>query len=287
METYLADPPVVNWELSLRNKIQADKVSLAETIGEWRESVGYLHGSVKVLQKAWRKMKTIWRLRRNRRALARWFKSQFKRSPNSKVELQDAVSIDLAVKFGIVPMAGLLMDSLEALNRIQLAYRRIQVTVKGASYRTVDGPYSGSCRSTYERSVRAVAYVKYDVNSSEFTAGNLAESLWAGTSLSFVIDWFWDIGSYLSSFNAMQGVTAFRAAICTRDRVSVVSDFNRAGASYVCVKPHIYLKRSYKRDVITTIPYAHLPKPKLPDGFIWGRLWSSTEILSTMRRTRG
>jgi hypothetical protein len=287
METYLADPPVVNWELSLRNKIQADKVSLAETIGEWRESVGLLNGGVKVLQKAWRKVKKAWQLRRNRRAFMRWFKSQFGRAPNSKVELQDAVSLDLAVKFGLVPMTGLLMDSLDALDRIQLAYRRLQVTVRGDSYRTVNGPFSGSCRSTYERSVRAIAYVKYDVNSSEFTAGNLAESLWAGTSLSFIIDWFWDIGSYLSSFNAMQGIEAFVAAICTRDRVSVVSDFNRAGVDYVCVKPHVYLKRSYKRDVITTIPFAHLPKPKLPDGFIWGRLFSSVEILSTMRRTRG
>jgi hypothetical protein len=286
METYLADPPVVNWELALRNKIQDDKVSFAEMIGEWRESVGYIHGATHVLARAWKNAKKAWRLRHNRRALKRWFQSQFKRKPTSKFELMDAVSVDLAIKFGINPLIGQLTDSLERLEKVRLAYRRLQVTVSDQNTRTVAGPVSGSCRSVYDRSVRAVAFVKYDVDSLEFTAGNLGESLWAGTSLSFMLDYFWDISSYLSSFNAMKGVTAFVAAISTRDRVTVVSDHNSQLGDWVCKTPHTYLKRSYKRDVIHDIPFAHLPKPKLPDSYIWKRLFSASEVLATMRHSR-
>lgn len=270
------------WIQAMRLKLQEDKVSFADTIGEWRESVKLLGSSVSTLTRAFALAKKILRRRANRRDLSKWFRTQFGRGPTSKLELMDAVSLDLAIKFGIKPNLNLLWDTLAAAGRVKPRIRRLQVTVKDKAKKSYPGP-TGSLRIEGTRSVRAIAFVRYDVGSSEFTRGNLGESLWAGIPVSFVIDWFFDVGSYLSSFNAMNGVESFTCVKCIREEVKQIDDrilWNGAELIQPCTAKY----KSFERQVIGSLPFSDPPSLKLPDSELWERLWTLTEILGSLRR---
>lgn len=281
-------PPVApqnpSWALELRNKIQSDKVSFAETIGEWREAVGILGDAGRIVKRAFQHAKSLLRARRSRRALRKWFKRVFGRQPGSRFELMDAVRVDLCIKFGIAPIAQQMWDSVEILDRIRATKRRLQVTVRKKTKSKTRAYYGGFDSWTFERSIRAIAYVTYNADDSSFTAGNLGESLWAGTPLSFMVDWFWNFGSYLSSFNAMNGVASFEGAVCTRTRVSGVFLGNQWGWDFIPVEPGKIAYSGYERERITTLPLPSLPSVGIPDTDIWGRLISATEVFASMRK---
>lgn len=273
-----------NWALALRNKIQDDKVSFAESIGEWKESIRLLQDAGGVMYRSSVALKQLWRARKSRRKLARWFKRTFGRRPGDKYELMDAVQVDLAIKFGIKPLCQQIEDTVKQLDRYLTMARRIQVTLKKDSKASVPGTYGGENTFTLTRSVRAIAYVRYDAMDRSFTTGNLGEALWAGTRLSFMVDWFWNFGSYLSSFNAMQGVTSFNGVRCVRDTIRGI-DSRISSRDYRVVTPGKWIESSYERTIISTLPLASLPSVSIPTTDIWGRLISSLEVFASLRKS--
>jgi hypothetical protein len=196
----------------------------------------------------------------------------------------DAVRVDLAIKFGIKPMAQLAWDSVEQLDRVLQMERRIQVTLENEGTLNVAGRFGGVYTVKRTLSSRAIAFVRYDPNNREFTSGNLAEALWAGTRLSFMLDWFWNFGGYLSSFNAMGGVVSFRGVVCRRDTRTGVDRRVDFGSAYKVIREGRWVYKSYRRDLVSTIPMASLPEPSLPTSNIWGRLFSSIEVFASMRK---
>lgn len=281
--------PTVAWQNAMRLKIQDDKVSFAETIGEWREAVAVLEGGGDILRKAIKAAKQAYRLRRDRRALKKWFKNLFKREPSSRVELMDAVGTDLAIKFGILPQIALLHDILDKLPEILLRKRRLQVTLKSDVVHDVPSTYErGLYRLVGSKSYRAICYVTYDLDSNGFTAGNPAEALWAGIPVSFLFDWFIDVGSYLSSFNAMKGVNSFGGVLCIREKVfgedTRTPDIETDAKWYRLTEPGRVHYSSYERQLLGSLPLPALPMPRLPSGGLWNRLRTVTEMLLTSRR---
>jgi hypothetical protein len=274
-----------DWALAFRNKLQDDKVSFAEQIGEWREAVSMMSDGVGVMKRAFRAVKRIWRNRRHVRNWRKWYKTTFKRPPSSKWELQDAISVHLMIKFGITPMLTQLEDVMVQLDRYLLKTRRIQVTLKTRGAYSAGGRYGGTYSIERVRSTRVIAFVTYDMDNREFTSGNIGEALWAGTKLSFVVDWFWDVSSYLSSFNALKGVTSLQGVICRRDTVKGIDRRVQFGPGYKVQTPGTWNKKSYQRDKfgITDIPISSLPKPRLPDTDLWSRWLTLREILSSVR----
>lgn len=271
------------WSLYLRNKLQDDKVSYADSIGEWRESVKMLGQGASIIKRAFKATKRLFKSRRRVRGLNRWFKTVFGKPASSKWELMDAVSVDLCIKFGIEPTANVLWDTASAMNRYLLKSRRLQVTHVRKGKRSYTGwGEEGELLVEGTISTRAIAYVTYDMNNRSFTSGNLAESLWAGTSLSFMVDWFWNVGSYLSSFNAMNGVTSLSGVLCHREVVKGTDTRRKSGDS--CQTPGTYTHTAYWREMLGDIPYANLPQPSLPTTDLWGRLLSSIEVLASMRK---
>lgn len=273
------------WVLALRQKIQEDKVSFAETLGEWREAINLLESGVKTFQRAGRLAASLMKRRGKKRALKRWFRAQFGSSPRSELVLQDAVQLDLALKFGIKPNLGLLWDTLEALGRVRSRKRKIKITIK-TKVEAYNKGLGGGVLTVYgERGDRVVAFVTYDVGHSDFTAGNLASALWAGTSASFIVDWFYDVGSYLESFDALKGVLSFKAAHMIRDKFRMVDTrLLGRGQNEVCEVPGLHSYRSFERQIINKLPYADAPQPMLPETDLWGRLHTLIEILAVQRR---
>lgn len=277
------------WAGAIRLKIQADKVSFAESIGEWRECVGLVESAVKTLQRAKRAAVGLLKSRRRIRTAGRWFKAQFGKGPNSRLELLDAVQLDLAIKFGIKPTANLIYDSIQELKVVRKRDRRLQVTTPEVAYKYIKGTYGGAYAAKGVRTSRCIVKVRYKEDSSNFTAGNLAESLWAGTNLSFVLDWFVDVSGYLRSFNGMLGVTLVSATVSHREKVKAEDTrlpgpaFN-GSQGYTLVTPGKGEFRAFKRDKLTTLPFADLPAFHLPDSELWERLATLTEILVMQRR---
>lgn len=280
---WLDDGTEPNWALALRNKIQDDKVSFADTIGEWRESVQLLEGAANLVQKAYRHAKALWRFRKNRRALARYFRRDFGRDPRDKFELFDIVQTDLLIKFGLKPTCDLVWDSLEALDIVKKAARRIQVTVPIEERYSYPGASSGQLDVVRTRSYRAVAYVHYDVEDTNFTSGNIAEALWAGTRASFIIDWFYDVGSYLKAFNAMNGVRSLKGTLTKRETIRA-TDRRVDNVTYSLKSPGKWIEIRNEREVFTTIPLPDLPGFRIPETDLWSRLHTCIEILASTRR---
>lgn len=287
---YLATPSgeVIwpNWETPLRLKIMDDQVSFAETIGEWRESVQMLGGIAKLMTRAVRETKRLFRRRGSYKAWTRWFRAMFGRSPRDKLEVMDAVSVDLMVKFGINPQLGLLNDTISKLQQELESERVVRVTVPKDTTHTTYGIYSGCKTSTYKASVRVTVAMRYDADRLGFTTGNLLESVWAGTSMSFMIDWFWNLGSWLSSLTALSGITTIRGCISKKYTVRVKSDMVPE-KGYVCVRKGRYTGQFLERTVITNIAdigIGALPEFHLPDYDLIDRLTSALEVLGSLRR---
>lgn len=274
------------WIQAIRNKLQSDKVSFADTIGEWRETVGLFGSAVRTLSRAVGAARRVLKGRGARRTLKRWFRQQFGRNPNTPVELVDAVSLDLAIKFGIKPTLNQIWDTLEALGRVSARKRRLQVSTVSEARQT-QSDFRGVLQFKSTRKSRCVIWVTYDLESSNFTAGNLAEALWAGTTMSFVIDWFIDVGGYLSSFNAMNGVSSFVGFVSHKEKVEGTDTRKYfTDTTSALVKAGTIKWERKKRIKLTSLPFADPPTFKLPSSDLFGRLTTLMEILYTMRANR-
>jgi hypothetical protein len=271
-----------NWELAIRRKLQEDKVSFAENVGEWREARDTMYAGSNVLKKAASAARNAWRVRKNRRAFIGMLKRAGYVGP---WEPRDIMAADLAVKFGIVPIIGQAYDVANRLNKVESLLRRKQVTLRSENELVAPGIHSGEYVIRREASDRVIVYVWYTWNNGAFTRGNLAESLWYGTRLSFMVDWFWDFGGYLNSFNAMEGVREMRGVLCQRKQY--IGRDTRVGNEHgQCSKTGTWVYQSYQRGTLGSIPYAGLPGFSLPGAGQLGKMVSATEILFQLRRNR-
>jgi hypothetical protein len=216
----------------------------------------------------------------------RWLVTGTDEKSDAKKAFNDLVGADLALKFGILPTANLLFDSVEQYSRLLPSFFREQVTIKASTNKTVAGAYGGEARIDYHRSQRAVCYIWLKPDTADYTAGNLAEALWAGTRLSFMLDWFFNVGSYLSALDAMSNVERISGVLSTRDNITIKD----TRVPYHTTPWHVSqaaTRRYYstQRSVISSVPL-----PRLWDNFnaqttdALKKLLSSVEVLVTMRK---
>lgn len=273
--------PTVDWGQPLRLKIASRAVSFAETIGEYKEAISYLRDGAGILKRAWRTAKWLWRNRRHRRKIWKRLVDTGLLDPkvDGKWEFLDIASAHLSVTYGIRPVMGLLEESLIQAQLNRSKRFRVQVTVPGSNSRTSAGVLGGTKVEEHTVSVRAVAYVSLDSNAEDWTAGNAAEAIWAGTRLSFMVDWFFDVSSYLTSFTAMTGVKDVSVVLTTKGTVSSVST-EKMNTTSLVVQSAKMTKRYIRRDITSHVPLALAPR--LGDRFTWDQLVSATEILGTL-----
>lgn len=280
------DTPVVDWATALRTKIKSDSLSFAEMIGEYREAIRYVEDGSGLLKRAWNTARYLWRNRRHRRRIIRrLLKTGLlgeKASGVSKFQFYDIVGADLALKFGVVPLMELASDALSKLGTNMGRARRFQVTLSKEVTERTAGAHSGYSTVRIKDSKRAVAYVWFNNSYGDYTPGNILESLWAGARLTFMVDWFLNVGRYLSALDAMSTVEKVRGTVTTR-RFIWVDDGRIANAGWNLVsRGKLRISHTW-RETMTSVPMPLLPRFELPEGDL-GKILSSCEVLLSIRR---
>lgn len=288
----LTQEPVIvwdepDWAQALRLKIMSREVSYAENLGEYREAVQYVKDGASILKRAWNTARYLWRQRGNRKNIVKRLVKSGAMGQYNKYGLRDPkVVVDvlgahLAIQFGILPTIGILEDTMIQMNQTRVSKRlRIQVTVPGTGYGRLAGTFSGEAVCHGKVSKRAIAYIKLKDGIGDYTAGNLGEAIWAGTRLSFMLDWFIDVGSYLKALNTLTSVDSIVGTVTTR-RIASTVDTRVPNSPWYLKQPGKIEHLTTWRDVFTSVPLPSRVNMRLPSN--WGQLVSSVEILLTMR----
>jgi hypothetical protein len=276
--------PDGNWQLGIRRKIAEEQVSFAENIGEYRESVELLKGTSHILQRAGRTARSIWRNRKNRAKVVRILKRKLDGivQPKTPREWQDIIGTDLAIKFGVIPYFGQLDDVLTQLNAVKQRKIRVITTTKVEASKTyTKSTMAGAAVSDGTKTQRAVIYVTFADTHGNFTAGNLGSSIWAGTPLSFMVDWVIDVGGYLESLTALNGVLKVYGTVTTKEQMRTVSDLRPP--TRMLVERFTRSYRATDRIVVNSVPLPSRVRVRIPE-WNFGKFVSSLEIFSSMQR---
>lgn len=278
--------PDADWPstaLQLRNMIKGRQVSMADSIGEYRDSCRAVAGGARALRDA---AKFVARMRRQPLRAIPW---QFRNSVRNAVgplDLDKVNGLHLATRFGILPWMQLAQDSLDALQRRGQEITLVHVfraTARSKGSSTIAGEYGGEASAKIEKTVNSVAYVTYFRDIGTFTAGNPLEALWAGLPASFMVDWFYNVGAYLSAIDALDGVrsvygsSTMKSMLVGVDKRIVNLGFTEPHG--VSVIPGRFTKKTYQRSALSlAMPSAPEWKPT-PS---WGKLASALSVLRAL-----
>jgi hypothetical protein len=285
--------PIPHWETYLRNKIHGDLVNFADTIGEWREAVTMTEDFARLAKKSVRMARMMLRSSHKRKAWKLYFKDVVGYDPQDRYDLLDLMSADMMLKFGVVPQISLLHDTVEKLNYVSLmgVRRAYSFSRTAEDSKEIDGKlaggYGGTLRTEEKVNVRGKAWVVLDPSRGSFTAGNLASAIWAGTRLSFMLDWFLDVGAYLEAITALEGVRSMKMYVTTRRTTKWIDKVKTRPevTGYTCPRPGRTTKVSHYRQVYDTVPFPRAVETR--SSATWGKLLSSVEIFTQLRRTVG
>lgn len=280
-------PNAPPWEIAMRNKIKADRLCLADSIGEWRETADAVSGGAKALRNAMRYMRQLVRMPRSR-----WpgeLRHLFDR--RRTLTVRDIPGAYLCTVFGVVPWVDLANEVGEKLAIAASAgiVKRYSVTRKRSDVLDFPGIRGGSLRVQVDKTTRAVFLVRHRADGGSFTTGNVLESLWAGVPMSFMIDWFVGVGSWLSAIDALADVDMSIGTVTTRERRTCID--MRKGGRFSALPSNLQITdhrhgsgfyQYYNRVVTSTIGFPlHLewqPTPTL------GKLISTLAVLHELRR---
>lgn len=141
---------------------------------------------------------------------------------------KSAANAWLCYRYGIMPLILSIQDALELLqkhlelasNRIRTKRRRPQVPKTTTE---VKGSYlvTANYRYEWESRVEAIVYYKRDVNQTlsqlmGLTPQAIPGIVWEVCALSFVWDWFFNVGSLLSALQPNVGVTVLGSSVSVR-----------------------------------------------------------------------
>lgn len=289
---YMNPPAAGMWQTDMRNKINDTYVNLADTIGEYRESCHVVAGGVDILLKAKRIARQLWKNKGTRRKYRRLVAEVLHRDTRTpKENFNDLVGGYLAVQFGVVPYANTAVALQEAyLKRATQKgiYRRIVVSKTTSASNTTAGKYGGSATQRCETSVRATVYVKYAVpTGAPVSSGNLASALWAGTRLSFMVDYFFGVANFLKAFDNLEGVISTYGTLSTRYKWFVEDRRLQYNTFSTVVSAGRQRKTLYKRSVLTSIPLPRkIERKDLSRSASWGKLTSASAILYSLIQKR-
>lgn len=232
------DLPDTNWQLDMRLKIKDASQNLGAHLVEMRDTARMFRDFAVGTRNAWRAFRGS---RRRRRRLTPC----------------DVAAWELTASYGIEP---LISDLVDANNRLaqkleDTLIRRLVVTKeKEHSVRT---DYSSD--ASWKIKERAICYVEMEPNRSNFTAGNPLEVIWEGVPFSFVVDWGFSVGDYLSSLDALAGVKQLNGTLTRKLRFSMNMDKPIFYPDNVVVEPGSVDYHSHERSILTTIPMSELP----------------------------
>lgn len=252
--------PSTNWSLGMRLRIKDASVNLGTALVEYRETANMFNKFARGVSSAWNDYRKIRKLR-------------FK-----KVTPCTAAAAELIASYGIMPLAGDLFNSVQALNDriVEPVYWRFVVNDRNTVRFNKNG-YVGK----WEVSERAVCYVQFVPDGpSAFTLGNPLELGWEAVPFSFVVDWAIPIGDYLSALDALKDVKAIKGTLTMKSWYDHVRSTPPPNGQWI-VRPSLsYFE--HRRDLITSIP---LPRaPTWNPSASWRRIANGIALLTALNK---
>lgn len=225
--------------------IMTDVAELGETVSLLKDGVSGISNILKGLMKkdprlvlrAFGVRSTRKRVRHVRRVIRRYSPND-QRVMSGKSAIKAAGSLWLTYRYGIMPIVYSLEDALGVLQTDQISYRKdFQVTLTDrykdilarqndrlcfSGYYAFDEVHyrEGNISCRIRASVDFTYSLRDALRLNFLTIGKVA---WEVVPLSFVVDWFYDIGTYLESLELPSLISSFSAVRSTRDRVTGTS----------------------------------------------------------------
>lgn len=246
-------------------KINDKQFDLGVFLGELPETIAFIHqGAQTILQDYVAAAKRADRADKSRARLRKKppTRSNLKRINN----LTNLIaSIWLSYRYGVMPLYYALVDAVKTFEKGLNKARR--VTVKTSAKQTVDGVYHEP-ESTQRGSVKVRVTLTADVTATMQTSlglDNPALIAWELVPLSFVFDWFIDVGEFLTAFQP-SGNTFVAGSISTKVDTQVERKAWTEVYMYLRIDRTAYsgYSQSYQRRVLTGLPNPRLYfKPNL------------------------
>lgn len=253
-----------NWSGALRRKLVKNRVNLASSVAEYRESASMFVVVAKRLFEAYRD------IRHGRfPKFKRW-------------SVSDIPASILYYNFGVAPLVGDLFSVVEAL-RLKLT---APITVRtSASVRrdlAAENVQFGGNEFQLSGDIRQRATIYYDMDPEQYASeyfdfGNPIEWAWELIPFSFVLDWVLPVGDYLESLDNLNGLSNIRGVVTTKVYERAYGRWGQASVNEEAFRSYT---RTYKRDVITSVP---IPLPSWNPSPSYMKLLNAGSILTTMR----
>lgn len=268
-----ADPDVI---LNLMNQIKSHRCNMAESIGEWRETARAVEGGADGLRNAYRFVRSL--AKTPRKKWPRKFKRLWEN--RDRIKPGDVPGAYLMTQFGILPYLQLANDASQAL--IDTGTKPLVKVFRARAEKVEEWGSADWIYAKRTRSANGVAVVEYKPDLGNFTPGNIGEALWASLPLSFMVDYFIGIGSWLSAIDALSGVGRYAGTISVRETYRCTDNI-KPGAWPIVVEPGRVSRRAYKRGLLSFPVVPPLPQWRTSSSF--GKLTSSLAILYQLRKS--
>lgn len=244
-----------DWALELRLKIKDEKVNLGTALVEADKTYDMFNSFRKGIKGAWD-----------------LYRGRLPKKLRRKIRPCDIPASYLATTYGLEPLIGDLMDSIEVLKRElpKPIYQRYSVTCK-AKEETGDPLGSYTLK---ERSDRAVVYLKAYPGESDFTLGNIGELAWEVIPFSFVVDWGIGVQDWLSSLNALSGTEFVSGTLTTKTRTKVLTPYSDPSQRVHSARLE---ELTHERVPLVDIPIP--PRPRIGFGPSYRRLTNAIALL--------
>lgn len=256
------------WKIDLLNKIKNRRTNLGIIAGEYRETADQFKGLAKNLYDAYRNL----------------------RKGDVIGTTKDISSAWLLARWGVNPTLGDFADTVAGLqDKVSKPIADRFVVTKTITSEEPPGlpnGTEGTITSMWELSERAICYVWYNANAGNFTWGNPLEIAWELTPLSVVVDWMIPIGDWLSTLDALRGVSHYKGVLCRKRAGWNKMDchpIDSSGAVYETLRTGLFEHQSYERELIwdlSQLPSLPLYKPSKS-------FWKVADGLALLHQMRG
>lgn len=239
----------VDTDMKLRIAIKKESINLGTALAEYRQSARMFGTAASTVVNAWK----LYRQGR-RRILTPCM----------------VPAAHLVYTYGVAPLVSDVYNSVEEL-ALRLGFpvrKRYYASASGTSKSSQTTNSDGMEKkidARMSKSKRVTAYVEFDLeNASRFTVGNPLEIAWELVPYSFVVDWMFSIGDYLSSIDALRAVSTMRVSTVTKVKYNHNVKLKYTNAFGVTYSNHngANVFESHKRDIGYTLPLPSLPTYK-------------------------
>ena len=226
-------------EIAVKNKVKDLRLNLASYVPEFNETVGMVKTAAGLVVDAARQVRRS--LKHAKRGDLRKAFSGFRR--NGDYTLGDVSGLYLLTTFGLEPIFNDMTKALTNLGPEFIHDMIVRVSARGVSSGSTSGGESGATTTNYngfwETSERGVVYFTLKKDWTSYTYGNPLEAIWEGVPFSWIIDYFTNVGDYLTSLDAFDGVEIKGGCVTTRhtayaqERVLSFNEYDSPGSQFV------------------------------------------------------